>query len=232
MSVKSGHICKVAIGLVKVLRLTKWSLPGMKHKMVDSSEFEDQWDTFKYGRTEGGTAEFSGWLDTEDDTGQEILRAAMVTTVRTDVNDLRFYYGEAVSSFMHLIAGATAKPMELTFGDADANSGLVPCSFKLQVSNGCFEEVLAYHTGITVSFTHNTGAQNDTIQKTGGIPFGSLGFAADQILIIEGSTLNNLALTIHTVANDVLTIHEDTLTTEIAGDSVSLIGMAAAPIYV
>jgi hypothetical protein len=234
MGVNSGHLCKVALGLTTIANMNKWDPLTLKNKLVDVSVFEDQFDKFAYGKDNGGVVGFSGYLDMADTTGQDILRAAYVA--KTNVNNIRLYYGDgrlntaskAVPEFLHLAAGAKALVSELTIGEADSGAGLVAVAFKLTVSGGWFADALNYYTGTNVSFTPNLGANNDTIQKTaGGNSFVDLGFLAT--VIVEGSTSNDGAYTLQSIAANVLTLTEGgtALTGEIAGDSVSLIGFSA-----
>jgi len=229
-TVYQGYLGKVTIGVTTIATMNRWNLPGRRNEILESSAFTDAFKTFVYGITEGGQAEFSGFFDDTDATGQALITAAY--TGKTSLTNLRFYYGDGDTEFFHLTPEASLLVENLEIGEADL-SGLVPIKFTLKISNGYMAKVAGYYNGIDVSFTHNVGASNDTIQKTGGTNFAGLGFLAGQDLIVEGSTDNNTssAKTFHIksagVAADVLTLDEDTVTTEIAGDDVSLIAFVA-----
>ncbi len=220
MGVYQGYKGKVTIGIVTVGSMTKWNLPGMKNQILESTEFADTFKKFVYGITEGGKAEFSGWWDGDDSTASALLKAAWAQ--KTNLTTVRFYYGSADKEFFHLIPGGSLLVEDLQYGDVDI-TGLIPVKFTLQITNGYMEPVYNYYHATDISFAHVLGAGNDTINKTGGTTFASY-FLQDQQITVEGSTSNDGSYTIATggVAANALTLDEDTLTSEIAGDEVSL----------
>jgi len=222
MSVLKGYKGKVAIGLVKIAEMTKWGLPGKAMNLIESSQFEDEFATFCYGIAKGGQVAISGWFDDTDTTGQDVLLAAYKD--KTNIANLRVHYGSAAAQFFHLTPGATLLAENVVIGDADP-SGLVPISFNLTASAGYFDKCIGYYSADDLTFTHNTGANNDTIAKSGGTSFVTLGYVAGQRLIVEGSASNDGNYVIHTVAKNTLTLTSDAITTEPPTPTVSLISM-------
>jgi hypothetical protein len=144
MAVGSGHKCKFALGSNVIGSITKWGLNGVANKMVDASVFLDEWDKFVYGRGNGGKVSISGYLDMADTNGQVALMTAWknkTTLSTTTTNDPRLFYDAT-----HYFKLATMSPVaeclveELTFGESDANTGLVAFAATFQVSGGYFEK--------------------------------------------------------------------------------------------
>ncbi len=218
MSLYPGYKCKVTIGTVTIAEMNKWGLPGKVNKLIESSKFEGAFETFVYGQAQGGQVSFSGFFDDSDTTGQDILLAAYAN--KTNIANLRVYYGTAVTQFFHLVPGATLYIETIDIGEADI-SGLVPISFTLKASGGYFDRCLGYYSDDDLTFAHVAGANNDTITKSGGTSFVTLGYVAGQRLIVEGSSDNDGSYTLHNVAANVLTLTNDTITAESAGAPVS-----------
>ncbi len=83
-----------------------------------------------------------------------------------------------------------------------------------------WEYETSLYAGIDVAFVNSNP---DTITKTGGTSFVTLGFEAGETLTVLGSTSNDGTYTIATVgANTITLAGGDALTAEIAGDSVRL----------
>jgi hypothetical protein len=224
-----GYKGKITLGTLTAAYLNHWEDSGIENALIEKPLFNQEFKAFEYGQTNGGLIKCSGFFHVgvaepleAIDPAQELLRGYAES--KAAVPKLRLYYGSAITQFYHATPGAIVKVENYKVGPVD-KTGLVPISFDLRVSNGYMSRVAGVYDDDDVSFTHNVGAAIDTIQKTGGTAFLGLGFLAGADLIVEGSTSNNLNLTIKSggVANDVLTVNEDTLTTEAAGDAVSLI---------
>jgi hypothetical protein len=220
---ESAYKCKISIGTVKIGEMNKENLPGMTNIIIDSTVFQDEFEKFVYGNTKGGQATFSGFMADGDTTGQDVITAAYVD--QTNIANLRVWYGTGVADFFHLTAGATCFVESLQIGEADL-SGLVPITFTLTVSDGYFVKASAYREG-TLAFAHVTGANNDTITRSTGTSFITLGFAAGQNLIVEGSALNDGNYIIYSVSSTIITVTSDALQDESPATVVSLIALPA-----
>jgi len=75
-TVYQGYLGKVTIGVTTIATMNRWNLPGRRNEILESSAFTDAFKTFVYGITEGGQAEFSGFFDDTDATGQALITAA------------------------------------------------------------------------------------------------------------------------------------------------------------
>lgn len=222
MSVYPGHRGKVTIGAVTVGSMNSWNLPGIENEMLEKPLFGEEWKQFEYGQGDGGEIQFSGFYDADDAAGQTILNGYAES--KANCSNLRLYYGKLSSEFYRAIPGAVCLVKNVKKGAVDTKTGLVPIQFTFQISNGYFSRVAGCYAATDISFTHTAGAANDTINKPGGTTFLAT-FLAGQTLVVEGSTSNNLVLTIKAggVAANVLTVSEDTITSEAAGGAVSLI---------
>ncbi len=224
MSKYPGYKCKIAIGQVTVSQMNKWSLPGKVNTIIEKTVFLAEFQEFSYGNAKGGEVSFSGYWDAEDTTGQAVLITAWEN--KTNIEDLRVYYGTGTAEFFRLTAGATLYIETLDIGEADI-SGLVPISFTLRVSGGYFEKASACYEDDDVTFSHEVGDNNDTVTKSAGTSFVTLGFVAGQTLFIEGSDLNDGYYTIYNVAANVLTLTSDAIDDEASGDDITLTALPA-----
>lgn len=84
-----GKDTKVSLGANKILGMGNWSLSGIVTDQVDTSEFDNNWKTFKFGMKDGGTVSFSGIYDPDDTTGQEELLESQLENI--EIADLRLY---------------------------------------------------------------------------------------------------------------------------------------------
>jgi len=221
----TGYKCLVKIGTVTIAEMNKWGLPGKANNIIDRTVFEETFETFEYGDAKGGQVMFGGFMADGDTTGQDVITAAYKN--KTNIANLRVYYGTAATGeeFFHLTPGATCFMESLTIGEADP-SGLVPIAFTLTISGGYFEKASAYRVG-TLVFAHVTGANNDTITRSTGTSFITLGFAAGQKLFVEGSISNDGNYIIYSVSSTVITVTSDAITNEGAAATISLIALPA-----
>jgi hypothetical protein len=225
-----GYKGAVKLGTTMAAYLNHWESRGIVNEMTEKPLFQAEFKNYEYGPSTSETIDCSGLLhmgvvDPEEiiDAAQELLRGYAES--KANVPYLRLYFDDGVTDFLHATPGAVVKIANYKPFTVDPKTNLVPISFELRVSGGYMSKVAGCYDDDDVSFTHNVGAGNDTIQKTGGTNFAGLGFLAGAPLIVEGSTSNDLSLNIKAggVAANVLTVDEDTLTTELAGDNVRLI---------
>jgi hypothetical protein len=225
-----GYKGAIMLGTTMAAYLNHWESRGIVNSLTEKRLLRAEFRAYEYGPSTSEIIDCSGLLhmgvaDPEEliDAAQELLRGYAES--KAAVPYLRLYFDDGVTDFLHATPGAVVKVANYKTGDVDPETNLVPVSFELRVSGGYMSHVAGVYDDDDVSFTHNVGAANDTIQKTGGTNFMGLGFLAGQEMVVEGSTSNDLTLTIKAggVAADALTVEEDTLTTEIAGDNVRLI---------
>ncbi len=140
MTVSPAYKGKLALGSNTVAALTKWGINGMANKVIDSTVFQDEFETYEYGQGNGGKVTFSGYLDNTDTNGQLALQTVWInkTTLATGTsNDPRIYYD--ATNYFELSSGAECLVESIDIGEADL-SGLVPITFTLQVSGGYFKK--------------------------------------------------------------------------------------------
>jgi hypothetical protein len=89
MGVKVGKKKKVTRGSDKVLGMGTWKFTPPTMEELDSTEFDQEHESFTDGIWKDGNFSFDGWLRPDDETGQESMRKAHID--REDVTDLRFY---------------------------------------------------------------------------------------------------------------------------------------------
>jgi len=230
-----GHRGKITLGTVTAAFLNMWENPGIVNQLIEKDLYGREFQNYEYGLTDGGTIEVAGYFHTgttdpveEIDAAQELLRGYAES--KASVPNLRLYFGTGGTEFFRATPGALVLVENYKAGAVDKTTGLVPISFRLRVSDGYMCRIAGYYAGTDLTFAPATGKDNDTITKKTGTAFAGLGFLAGQTVAVEGSTLNDGAYTLYNVANNVLTLTEETtaLRPEPEGAAVSLISY---PIY-
>lgn len=91
-----GKECKVTIGATSVLGMGTWAINGVTSDMLDNSEFGDEIKKYLVGMKDGGSVTFEGIFKPSDQTGQQILNAALwagtnITTLRLYVDNTSYF---------------------------------------------------------------------------------------------------------------------------------------------
>ena len=92
MAAKVGHKGKATLGSTKILGLGTWTISGIDADVLEDTEFEDTYKTYKINLREGGTIAFNGFYDPADSTGQTQLKTYWQSG--TSVTSLRLYEGD------------------------------------------------------------------------------------------------------------------------------------------
>lgn len=126
-----GKDAKVSLGADKILGMGTWKMSGVKTDLLESTEFGDDWKTFKVGLKDGGDISFNGFYDKLDVSGQNALRTANENN--TQVTNVRFYVDNT-----SYYSPTTTNPLSycyVTAYDVGADkAGLLTTSFTLKLS--------------------------------------------------------------------------------------------------
>ncbi len=218
-----GYKGKVMLGQTTVLNIASWTGGGVTRAMLDSGYLGMPYDVFTVGPKSSDPISITGWYDPTDSTGQEAIRGYLLAG--TSITNLRLYFDTNDTDFFTL--GQDSEALVESVSSTTAEKGattLCPISFSLRISKGALVKCTAFYETDTIAFVE--GGATDTITDSAD-GFADAGFVAAMGLIIEGSDSNDQrSLTIANVADDVLTLTAttDDLVSEIAGDTISLIG--------
>ena len=140
MTAERGYKGKVTLGADTVAEMGRWEWTGINNALLDSSQLGDEFDSFEYGRGNGGVVTFSGWYD-PDCTHQGTLFTAAKD--KTDVSTIRLYFGSGASDYFEPDTSVVCKITQCSAVSVDKDAtGLAPISFTMTVSGG----VLVKHT--------------------------------------------------------------------------------------
>lgn len=132
MGALKGKDCKVTDGTNKILGMGTWSISGITSEQFEDTEFEDDWKSYQYGLKDGGEVSFSGYYDSADTAGQDVLRTANEND--TELTDLRFYV-DSTSYWRPNSTGDPASFILISSWEINADkSGLVVVTFTGKVS--------------------------------------------------------------------------------------------------
>lgn len=131
---KVGKNCSIMIGTGNVLGMGKWSIPGAKADMLDSTEFGDQWKEYMIGLQDGGEITFSGVLVATDTVGQQALMSANM--LNSQITNMAFMI-DSTSAFKLNLTEFPNSYLLVTAWKVDADkSNLVQVDFTMRVSGG------------------------------------------------------------------------------------------------
>ncbi len=131
---KVGKNCAIMIGTWEVLGMGKWSIPGAKADLLDSTEFGDQWKEYMIGLQDGGEITFSGVLVATDTTGQAALKQANM--LNSQLTNLAFMI-DSTSRFQLDLTDYPNSYMLVTAWKVEADkSNLLQTDFTVKVSGG------------------------------------------------------------------------------------------------
>lgn len=124
MAYKFGRNCKVTIGASNstITGMGSWSLNGITADQIDTSSFGTVWKTFQIGMLDGGTVEFSGLFNPDDQTGIIALMAANVAG--TELTTLRLYF-DNTSYFVPCRTTSYASPYDTSTANNPLSSVVV-----------------------------------------------------------------------------------------------------------
>ena len=144
MATKHGKDAKVTLGAADVVGMGTWNLSGITTDQADTTVFNQNWKSFKFGAKDGGTVSFNGLLDPADTTGQDVLRAAQLNN--TNITNLRLYvddtsYYEPCQTTGYFTPSDTSgndtilSYLNVTSFDVGADKGgMITASFQCKVS--------------------------------------------------------------------------------------------------
>lgn len=126
-----GKDAKVSLGANKVLGMGTWKMSGVKTDLLESTEFGDDWKTFKVGLKDGGDITFSGLYDKTDTSGQVALRTANENN--TQITDIRFYV-DSTSYYTPTTTNPLSYCYVTGYSIGADKSSLIPTDFSLKLS--------------------------------------------------------------------------------------------------
>ena len=223
MAGQKGYKGKTALGQNALTLIGKWTPSGMQAAVLDGTKLGDTYTVKAPGRIDPGNVTVEGFYDPDDSTGQDLLRAALAAG--TAVDTLRFYYGSGETDFYYAASDTKLYVTGLTGPVVDKDdSGLCPVTYTIEISDGPLYKADAILEADTISFSDS---DPDTIgDSDDGLV--TAGFKVAMNVTIENSTSNDgRSFTIDSgglASNQLTLVSGDTLTAEIAGDDVALIG--------
>lgn len=226
MSKRSSKGSRVTLGSTAIASINAWSAGEIANTLLDSTTFEDDFDTFEVGWTNGGVIDISGYYDPDDATGQELLRTYQLAG--TPITNLRLYFGDANDEdFLTLVQDTTAYVENISPISTDRRAnGMMPISIKLRVSAGVLVKARAIYTADTLAFVEGGGSADTITDSANGLV--GAGFTAGMGIIVEGSSNNDgRSYTIDTggaAAGALTLVSGDDLVDESAGTDFTLIG--------
>ena len=214
MSVQTGYKGKVTILADTVAQMGVWNISGMANTMLDKSKLEDTFNTYEYGRGDGGTVTFNGNYDPDDAAGQ----AAIITayTTKAKLATILLYYGSGDGD-LWLCPEDVSCLVETLDGPSVDESDIGKIGFTLKVDGGFL--IKAEYALQNDDFIFVNGSEKKITSVTGGFT----NFTEGDNLTIIGTTGNDDRYTLKTITSTNQIILNEAVSSHAAETGVTII---------